>query len=143
MNRRDILKIAFGLGILSLFPALFRRSLRSSSRADVVFSLPENMSFHEYLQNINLWVDVTMFEDIQRKYQAAGRIVSVEMNKLSSNTLSNTFHFVNDDSLMSFLNEIGGRCNYNFEARANLGIKTTTYINGQIKNFQKWPVIKG
>lgn len=141
MNRRSIFKFSFGLAVFGLFSFLGKRSL-SSSRIDVVFEFPENMTFEQYQSSVHLWVDAYKFERIQRSYQEKGHILSVKKEKRLSNKLINTFHFLNDECLNRFLNEIGSQCNYNYEARSNLGIKTITYINGQLKKTPYLTIFK-
>lgn len=143
MNRRNILKLTLGLGVLGLFTNLLKVLPQGSSRIDVVFHLPENMSLEKFRQSVHLWVDAGKLEGIQTRYQRDGRILAIQKNNLNSQTLINTFHFSNDEALESFIRDLGSQCNYNFEARAKLGIQTTSYINGQLRNFYQLPAFKG
>ncbi len=143
MNRREIFKLTLGLSILSFISKFFIKVPESSSRIDVVFTLPENMSFTDYKRNVKRWVDADKFEIIQKKYQSAGHIISIKKRKVGNNRLHNTFHFSDDETLMKFIDEISSQCNYNFQARESLGVQTTSYINGELKNFYQLKAFKG
>lgn len=143
MNRRDILKFTLGLGALSLMTSIFRKFESNVNRIDVIFTLPKCMSFDEFDQSVNSWVDVATFESIQENYQKQGLMTSFERCKIGSNTLRSTFHFSDNQSLENFIKDIASQCNYNFEARAKLGTTTTSFINGRIRNFYQLEAFTG
>ena len=136
MTRRSILKYSYGMGILGFLGAFsFSKSLKSSSHFKVVFSLPENMSYDQYRQSVPLWVNLSKLDNILAKYRNEGTLLSSSEKLLSENKIQREYYFANDEIMSRFCQETMSSCDYDFKQREALGIVTTSYWNGSVKNF--------
>lgn len=136
MTRRGMLKYSYGLGILGMIGAFsISKNPKSSSHFKVVFSLPENMSYYQYRQSVPLWVNLNKLESILAKYRSEGTLLSSSEKLLSKNKIQRDYYFKNDEVMSKFCEESMNSCDYNFKQRQALGIITTSYVNGSVKNF--------
>lgn len=136
MTRRSILKYSYGLGIIGFIGAFsFSKSLKSSSHFKVVFSLPENMSYDQYRQSVPLWVNLDKLDSVLAKYRSEGTLLSSSEKLLSKNKIQRDYYFTNDEIMSKFCQETMNSCDYDFKQRQALGIVSTSYLNGSVKNF--------
>ncbi len=135
MKRRSLIKLSFSLSILSFLGLYSNSEYSSGGKLEVIFKLPEGMSFKEYEQTVPRWVNFSKFKSVLSKYYYQGTLLRTQKIYDDSRTLRTVYHFTNEKTALQFCEESMKSCNYNFAARDSLGIQTKTYINGKRKEF--------